>query len=88
MNSESSGPPEQEDEVHPPDLSGWREADDGRIIREAPDGAVHEMLVQPAEKPDDHLREMMALPGEFPVSLSAYDEIGDKDGDIMNSRER
>ncbi|KAI1361720.1 hypothetical protein F5Y08DRAFT_11581 [Xylaria arbuscula] len=63
-----SSKPQNDEEVKLPDVSGLREAEDGRIIREAPDGAVYEMPVPPAEKPDDHLREMATVPGELPTS--------------------
>ncbi|GAW15088.1 hypothetical protein ANO14919_044970 [Xylariales sp. No.14919] len=56
----------QQKEAQPPTLSGLYETEDSRIIREAPDGAVYEMAVPPAEKPDDHVREMEAPPAEKP----------------------
>ncbi|KAJ3575621.1 hypothetical protein NPX13_g3968 [Xylaria arbuscula] len=79
-----SSKPQNEEEVKSPDVSGLREAEDGRIIREAPEGAVHEMPVPPAEKPDDHLREMAAAPGELPTS-SPVTRFGE--GEDMNFEE-
>jgi hypothetical protein len=56
--NKTTSEPEKQVEVQSPDLSGLHEAEPVGVVREAPDGALYELAVLPAEKPDDHLKEM------------------------------